>query len=291
MWCDTPTHGKVILRHSGVFEPIRVTMCIQQVVPQAVPPVLEWYRFMAPLTASQLRSRLTEMGYSQDVYIAAFQEHEVPTPHFIMVSHYAGPSILRAVERLWNEGPAEDLVQLAGNLGACLGHLHSAGLICDDTHPNQFVVTDSLAVYRIDVGRTKVRSDILPGHKVLGGVNAELFKPQEITTEVFRRGMFVELAQVIDLPFAADRKKGSGTAAIEKFRESYIRAGGSADALSGGRRGIRITADHGSRDPLLHQLASPLQAKLLGRLTRPLAPPSGKGDEPLPSPSCFSLFK
>jgi hypothetical protein len=225
-WAEVPPYGKVFLRKYSSFGMIKMYRCVQDAASAVVPRLLEYYHFVAPLGDGELMARLRFMGYSDNVCVAGLDESSFAGQTFVAVSAYGGQPLISVAKRLKEGGQVDDLKRLMRSLGVCFGTLHHAGLICDDTHFDQFVVDDSLVVRRIDIHQSRVRMDIVSGHPIFGGMNESFFENRRLTPLGFTVGVQNELKGPLALAHYLDKEVFSGDEAVQECRNGYRSAGG-----------------------------------------------------------------
>lgn len=229
-WTEVPPYGKVFLRKYSSFGMIKIYRCVQDAASNVIPRLLEYYHFLAPLDNDELMARLRLMGYPENLYVAGLDELSFANQTFVAVSVYGGQPLLPVAKRLKEVEQGDDLKRLMCSLGACFGSLHHAGLICGDTHFDQFVVDESLVVRRIDVHQTRVRMDIVSGHPIFGGVNESFFEDRRLTLLGFTVGVQNELKGPLVLARYLDKKMFYGDEFVQACRNGYLSAGGTEES-------------------------------------------------------------
>jgi hypothetical protein len=233
-WADVHPYGRVFLRKYSSFAMIKIYSCVQSAATAAIPHLLEYYHFMAPLSDEQLMARLNLMGYPENLYVAGLAELSPAGQTFIAVTEYGGQALIPVIMKLKDAGQTNELKVLMRSLGVCFGTLHRAGLICDDTHPDQFVADEALAVRRIDVHQSRVRMDIVSGHPIFGGINERYFEHRRLTPSGFDAGVRAELQGANSLAKHLDTEVFSRNDATQHCREGYLSAGGTSEAWTSG---------------------------------------------------------
>lgn len=227
-WTETLPYGKVFLRKYMAFEFIKIYACVQAAAPGVIPHLLEYYSFVKPLSEENLLTRLRLLGYPENVYVAGLREISFGQT-IIAVTEYGGPTLLPVASRLKANGQLQDLTKLMRTLGACLGTLHNAGLICGDSHSEQYVVDECLVVRRIDVHASRVRMDIVPGHPIFGGINESYFENRRLTVKGFESGVETELGYFKGLPAFLDKECFVNGEAMRECKEGYLATGGTIE--------------------------------------------------------------
>lgn len=229
VWTETTPYGKVFLRKYSAFAMIKIYRCVQAVAPSVIPHLLEYYHFVQPLSEEDLLARLQLLGYPDNIYVAGLNEGSNVGQNFIAVTQYGGPTLIPVAKRLKENGQLRELLVLVRALGACLGTLHAVGLICDDSHAEQYVADESLVVRRIDVHQSRVRMDIVPGHPIFGGMNESFFENRRLTVKGFEVGVRNELRQITRLPAYLDEECFANEEAMRECKEGYLAAGGTTE--------------------------------------------------------------
>ena len=229
-WAEVNPYGKVFLRKFTSYQWVHLYVCIQTAASEVIPPLLEYYKLNVPLNDNELMNRLHVMGYPENIFVAGLNEGSSGNQTFIAVTQYGGETLHSTIYALTKSEKFNEIKTAVRSFGVCLGTLHAAGLICDDTDPLQFVVDEDLVVRRIDIHTTKVRMDIVPNHPIFGGINEHYFEYRRLTVEGFEQGVGNELLVPINLCDFLDSKFFSDNEALQQCRDGYLSAGGTADA-------------------------------------------------------------
>ena len=187
-------------------------------------------------------ARLQGMGYPDNLYVAGLNEVSSAGQTFVAVTQYGGQPLNSVIRRLKEDGNLEDMKAVVRSLGNCFGTLHRAGLICDDTHPDQFVVDESFVVRRIDVHQSRVHMDIVPGHPIFGGINVSFFEFRRLTQKGFDMGVRNELQGAMYLAQCLDKEYLLAVEVTQECRNSYLGAGGTKEGWASGETALAEAA-------------------------------------------------